>query len=97
VVNSTTGNYKVAAGLHGVGVSVVNALSTWVEVEVKRDGKLYIQRYEKGVRNTKSKSSARLTATGTTVRYSADMSIFKLESGDDVQLDIELITSDCAS
>jgi len=86
------GNYKVAAGLHGVGVSVVNALSTWVEVEVKRDGKLYIQRYEKGVPKYDVKVIGESEGTGTTVRYCADMTIFKLENGDDVQLDVELIT-----
>ncbi len=86
------GNYKVAAGLHGVGVSVVNALSMWVEVEVKRDGKLYIQRYEKGVPKYDVKVIGESEGNGTTVRYCADMSIFKLENGDDVQLDVELIT-----
>ncbi len=86
------GNYKVAAGLHGVGVSVVNALSTWVEVEIKRDGNLYIQRYEKGVPQYDVKVIGTSEGTGTTVTYCADMSIFKLENGEDVQLDVELIT-----
>src|SRR4028118_2060522 len=81
------GNYKVAAGLHGVGVSVVNALSTWVEVEVKRDGKLHKQRYEKGIPSYETKVIGTAQGTGTTVTYQADTSIFTTD-----ELDIELIT-----
>jgi DNA gyrase subunit B len=86
------GNYKVAAGLHGVGVSVVNALSTWVEVEVKRDGKLYKQRYEKGVPQYEVREEGKAEGTGTTVTYCADTTIFKTEAGDHIVLDIDLIT-----
>jgi DNA gyrase subunit B len=81
------GNYKVAAGLHGVGVSVVNALSTWVEVEVKRDGKLHKQRYEKGIPVYETKVIGTAEGTGTTVTYQADTSIFTTD-----ELDIDLIT-----
>lgn len=81
------GNYKVAAGLHGVGVSVVNALSTFVEVEVKRDGKLYRQRYEKGIPSYDVATVGKAEGTGTKVTYQADTSIFTTD-----ELDIELIT-----
>ncbi|MDQ3814612.1 MAG: ATP-binding protein, partial [Armatimonadota bacterium] len=81
------GNYKVAAGLHGVGVSVVNALSNWVEVEVKRDGKLYKQRYERGIPAYGVTVVGKAQGTGTTVTYQADSSIFTTD-----ELDIELIT-----
>jgi DNA gyrase subunit B len=86
------GNYKVAAGLHGVGVSVVNALSTWVEVEVKRDGKLWKQRYEKGIPVYDVREEGKAEGTGTTVTYCADQTIFKTESGEPVALDVDLIT-----
>lgn len=80
------GNYKVAAGLHGVGVSVVNALSTYVEVEVKRNNKLYRQRYERGVPVYDVQEVGKAEGTGTTVTYQADTSIFTTD-----ELDIELV------
>jgi DNA gyrase subunit B len=85
-------NYKVAAGLHGVGVSVVNALSSWVLVQVKRDGKLWEQRYEKGVPQYDVREAGKADGTGTSVTYCADTTIFKTETGDDIALDIDLIT-----
>jgi len=71
------GGYKVASGLHGVGVSAVNALSEWLEVEVKRNGKLYRQRYERGVPVTPVKAVGKANGTGTRVRFLADSTIFK--------------------
>lgn len=69
-------SYKVAGGLHGVGVSVVNALSSWVKVEVCRDEGLYIQEYKKGVPVAKVKKVGTCKATGTKVTFSPDPQVF---------------------
>lgn len=67
--------YKVASGLHGVGVSAVNALSEWLEVEVKRDGKLYSQRYERGLPVTPVKEIGKAEGTGTKTTFLPDTEI----------------------
>jgi DNA gyrase subunit B len=74
-----SGGYKVASGLHGVGVSAVNALSEWMEVEVKRDGHRHRQRYERGVPATLVEviGKAPDKETGTTTTFLADSEIFK--------------------
>ncbi len=69
--------YKVSGGLHGVGVSVVNALSEWLEAEVKRDGKLYKQRYEFGKPVTSVTTVGESTQTGTTITFKPDKTIFE--------------------
>ncbi|HTR80436.1 MAG TPA: DNA topoisomerase (ATP-hydrolyzing) subunit B [Bacteroidota bacterium] len=71
--------YKVSGGLHGVGVSVVNALSEWLDVEVRRDGKVFFQRYKKGdpVEPVKVIGKAEKGATGTKTTFMPDGSIFK--------------------
>ena len=68
--------YKVSGGLHGVGVSVVNALSDWLEVEVKRDGKVYHQRYERGKTVSKLTVIGKSNSTGTKVTFKPDRTIF---------------------
>jgi DNA gyrase subunit B len=70
-------SYKVAGGLHGVGVSVVNALSEWLEVEVRRDGRRYHQRYEYGEVKSDLKELGETAETGTTVHWMPDSSIFE--------------------
>lgn len=71
------GGYKVSGGLHGVGISVVNALSEWVEVTVWRDKKVYNQRYERGKPVTELKSEpCQENRTGTSVRFMPDAEIF---------------------
>jgi DNA gyrase subunit B len=68
--------YKVSGGLHGVGVSCVNALSEWMEVEVRRDGKVYHQRYERGNPVTKVEPIGKTKGTGTKVTFFPDGTIF---------------------
>ena len=71
--------YKVSGGLHGVGASVVNALSKWLEVRVYRDGNVYYQRFENGgkpVEDLKIIDSCDVERTGTTVRFKPDEEIF---------------------
>ena len=70
-------NYKVSGGLHGVGASVVNALSEWLEVYVNRDGKRFHQRFTRGKRDTQLTIVGESEGTGTTVIFKADPEIFK--------------------
>jgi len=70
------GVYKVSGGLHGVGVSVVNALSEWMELEIKRDGKIYKQRFERGKAGTPEVKPFKEEDTGTVVTFLADPEIF---------------------
>jgi len=71
------GGYKVSGGLHGVGASVVNALSEWTVVEVRRNGKVYRQEYSRGKPQGDLKVVGESTTTGTTVTFLPDVEIFK--------------------
>jgi len=71
--------YKVSGGLHGVGVSCVNALSEWLEAEIKRDGKVFHQSFEKGKPTTKVKAIGTAKKTGTKITFKPDSTIFSVE------------------
>lgn len=71
------GGYKVSGGLHGVGVSVVNALSTYLKAEVKREGRLWMQEYATGKPKNKVKDVAPARGTGTTITFQPDPTIFE--------------------
>lgn len=70
-------SYKVSGGLHGVGVSVVNALSEWCEVEVYRDGDIYYQKYERGVPLIDVTRKGKINKTGTKTHFIPDIEVFK--------------------
>jgi len=70
-------NYKVSGGLHGVGVSVVNALSEWLKLEIKRDGKVYYQEYRRGDPVTSLEEIGVSEKSGTKITFKPDAAIFK--------------------
>lgn len=71
------GGYKISGGLHGVGLSVVNALSEWLTVEVKQNGHLYYQKYHRGIPDDRLKIIGDATDTGTIVSFYPDKEIFE--------------------
>ncbi|HID28102.1 MAG TPA: DNA topoisomerase (ATP-hydrolyzing) subunit B [Methanosarcinales archaeon] len=72
-----TNTYKVSGGLHGVGISVVNALSEWLEVEIRRDNKIYFQRYENGIPIKELTIIGNTKNTGTKITFKPDKNIFE--------------------
>jgi len=84
------GGYKVSGGLHGVGVSVVNALSVWLKAEVRRDGKKYHQEYQVGKAKAEIKVIGEAKNTGTTITFMPDGDIFK-----NIEYNINTILSHC--
>jgi DNA gyrase subunit B len=81
------GGYKVSGGLHGVGVSVVNALSERLDLEIWRDGSVWTQSYERGKPVAKFKKGRAVKTTGTTITFIPDMEIF----GEEIEFDFETL------
>jgi DNA gyrase subunit B len=81
------GGYKVSGGLHGVGVSVVNALSERLDLEIWRDGAVWTQSYERGKPLAKFKKGRAVKTTGTTITFLPDMEIF----GDEIEFDFDTL------
>ena len=71
------GGYKVSGGLHGVGIAVVNALSSFLQVEVRRDGKVYRQEFSRGKKLTELSVVGEDDSTGTTTTFRPDPEIFE--------------------
>ncbi|MDA3941586.1 MAG: DNA topoisomerase (ATP-hydrolyzing) subunit B [Spirochaetia bacterium] len=82
------GSYKVSGGLHGVGVSVVNALSSWCTAEVHREGVIYIQEYHIGIPQGDVIIKGETSITGTIIRFKADDTIF-----DDTQFSFDILSN----
>jgi DNA gyrase subunit B len=83
-------SYKVSGGLHGVGVSVVNALSEWCRVEVTRDGIVYAQTYARGVPDDKVKAIGKRKKSGTKTTFYPDAEVFE-----DLEFDFEIVAARC--
>ncbi|MBI2667685.1 DNA topoisomerase (ATP-hydrolyzing) subunit B [Candidatus Woesearchaeota archaeon] len=79
-------SYKISGGLHGVGISVTNALSKWLEVRVKRENNIYHQRYEKGIKVSELRIIGKANETGTIIRFLPDNEIFE-----NINFDFEII------
>ncbi len=82
--------YKVAGGLHGVGASVVNALSEWLEVEVLRNGNVYKQKFVRGIAQTELEIVGTTDHTGTIIKFKPDVEIFK-EMADGMTFDFDVL------
>jgi DNA gyrase subunit B len=82
--------YKVSAGLHGIGAKAVTALSEWVEAEVRRNGKVYVQEYERGHPITPVKERGAATRTGTTIKFRPDRDVFHEAAFDYSTLEVRL-------
>ncbi len=73
-------SYKISGGLHGVGLSVVNALSEFIDLEIRREGRVYHQIYERGETKTKLEVTGKTKHTGTQIRFKPDSQIFETDN-----------------